>query len=393
MAGRDRQFVGRGRDGVWARSCLSLKVDRAASRAHPQDRPLPDRLQPPHRHRRRRGALRRAGAGAPGRHLLRQRRRAPGLSAFRRGDHPGGVGGGQTHAREDPGDPSRLKAAFEERARRGDVSRRPPGPAHRRGPDRSALGRIRPVRWRASTKRRWFRCTWTAPGRRCSICSIRVSPELRDVTLFHELLNKRGKAFSLIVGPVIPPERLDTDAAAVATTVKALRGARAALATRTRPSRDARRPSRPEPGQPRGHRPAGGRDRARAEGRRRGAPCRDGLGAGKSTLARGLVRALTTPDEEAPSPTFTLVQTYDCTPQVAWFDLYRLTRPEEVYELGHRRGAGRGRGRGRMAAAPWRSRLPPDRLDIELAGYGTSGRTARIVPHGTWKGRELGGGA
>ena len=32
------------------------------------------------------------------------------------------------------------------------------------------------------------------------------------------------------------------------------------------------------------------------------------LGAGKTTLARGLIRALTRPEEEVPSPTFTLVQ-------------------------------------------------------------------------------------
>jgi len=35
------------------------------------------------------------------------------------------------------------------------------------------------------------------------------------------------------------------------------------------------------------------------------------LGAGKSTLARALIRALTTPDEDVPSPTFTLVQFYE----------------------------------------------------------------------------------
>ena len=40
----------------------------------------------------------------------------------------------------------------------------------------------------------------------------RVSPELRDITLFHELLNKRKTAFQLKVGKPIPPSRLDIDA-------------------------------------------------------------------------------------------------------------------------------------------------------------------------------------
>ena len=39
----------------------------------------------------------------------------------------------------------------------------------------------------------------------------RVSPELRDITLFHELLNKKKKAFQLKVGKPIPPSRLDID--------------------------------------------------------------------------------------------------------------------------------------------------------------------------------------
>jgi putative hemolysin len=37
------------------------------------------------------------------------------------------------------------------------------------------------------------------------------SEELRDITLFHELLNKRGRAFDLTVGPLIAPEALDGD--------------------------------------------------------------------------------------------------------------------------------------------------------------------------------------
>src|SRR5690606_18706734 len=39
----------------------------------------------------------------------------------------------------------------------------------------------------------------------------RVSAELRDVTLFHELLNKRGRAFEVIVGPPIDANSLDDD--------------------------------------------------------------------------------------------------------------------------------------------------------------------------------------
>lgn len=39
------------------------------------------------------------------------------------------------------------------------------------------------------------------------------SPELRDITLFHELLNKKGRRFSLTFGGVIPPERLSGESA------------------------------------------------------------------------------------------------------------------------------------------------------------------------------------
>ena len=59
------------------------------------------------------------------------------------------------------------------------------------------------------------------------------------------------------------------------------------------------------------------------------------VGGGKSTFARALIRHLTSPDEEVPSPTFTLVQTYESEKFPIWhFDLYRLELPEEVWELG-----------------------------------------------------------
>jgi tRNA threonylcarbamoyladenosine biosynthesis protein TsaE len=113
------------------------------------------------------------------------------------------------------------------------------------------------------------------------------------------------------------------------------------------------------------------------------------LGAGKSTLARGLIRALTTPDEEVPSPTFTLVQTYDGPAfAIAHFDLYRLTSAAEAYEIGVEEALDDG-----CAIIEWPERLdgdlPQDRLDIELSVEG-EGRIARVTPHGRFEGRDLG---
>ncbi|MEN5147444.1 1-acyl-sn-glycerol-3-phosphate acyltransferase [Brevundimonas diminuta] len=48
----------------------------------------------------------------------------------------------------------------------------------------------------------------------------KVSQELRDITLFHELLNKKGRAFDLIVGRPIPPLALDVDAQAATLKLK-----------------------------------------------------------------------------------------------------------------------------------------------------------------------------
>lgn len=48
----------------------------------------------------------------------------------------------------------------------------------------------------------------------------RFSSELRDITLFHELLNKQGRRFSLIFGPPAPAEALDPDAGAATLALK-----------------------------------------------------------------------------------------------------------------------------------------------------------------------------
>jgi tRNA threonylcarbamoyladenosine biosynthesis protein TsaE len=60
------------------------------------------------------------------------------------------------------------------------------------------------------------------------------------------------------------------------------------------------------------------------------------LGSGKSTLARALIRALTHADQEVPSPTFTLIQTYEGQGglEIAHLDLYRLKTPDEAHEIG-----------------------------------------------------------
>ena len=113
------------------------------------------------------------------------------------------------------------------------------------------------------------------------------------------------------------------------------------------------------------------------------------LGAGKSTLARALIRALTTPAEEVPSPTFTLVQLYNGAVPIAHFDLYRLTSPEEAHELGLDEALDEG-----AAVVEWpqrlEGRLPADRLDIDIAFDETGeGRRVRLTPHGAWEGRGL----
>lgn len=58
------------------------------------------------------------------------------------------------------------------------------------------------------------------------------------------------------------------------------------------------------------------------------------LGAGKTTLARGMIQSVLGAID-VPSPTYTLVQTYECPDFELWHcDMYRLEKPEDGYELG-----------------------------------------------------------
>jgi len=110
------------------------------------------------------------------------------------------------------------------------------------------------------------------------------------------------------------------------------------------------------------------------------------LGAGKTTFARAMIRYLAdNPDIPVPSPTFTLIQTYDL-PRfpVVHADLYRLDGPGELAELGFDDLA-----KDAVVLLEWPDRaagfLPPDRLDVAFTLAPQSGpdaRKARITAYG-----------
>ncbi len=111
------------------------------------------------------------------------------------------------------------------------------------------------------------------------------------------------------------------------------------------------------------------------------------LGTGKTAFARAFVRARGG-GEEVPSPTFTLVQTYDLPEGEIWhFDLYRLEAPDDALELDIEDAFADG-----ISLIEWPERLgpylPADRLDITFTfGKTDQARRVQVVAGNAWSGR------
>ncbi len=102
------------------------------------------------------------------------------------------------------------------------------------------------------------------------------------------------------------------------------------------------------------------------------------LGAGKTTLARGIIAAWCGAAQETPSPTYTLAQSYEGPSGVlTHMDLYRLRHPEEVFELGLEDAMQDG-----VVLIEWPERLgafvPKRRFEITLSWHG-AGRLAHLA--------------
>lgn len=111
------------------------------------------------------------------------------------------------------------------------------------------------------------------------------------------------------------------------------------------------------------------------------------LGAGKSELARAVIRARAGEAITVPSPTFTLLQTYVFPGlEIGHADLYRLSDPREAEELGLEECWQRG-----ALLVEWPERAPDlwpaERLLVRLGPHPTLGaeaRRARLEGTGRW---------
>ena len=107
-----------------------------------------------------------------------------------------------------------------------------------------------------------------------------------------------------------------------------------------------------------------------------------GLGAGKTTFSRGLIKALSGADE-VPSPTYTLLQTYEGEDfPIYHFDLYRIDNPQDVWELGIEEALDEG-----LSLIEWPQRLgdiaPDGALHINI-DFTETGRMVAFSGNADW---------
>ena len=110
------------------------------------------------------------------------------------------------------------------------------------------------------------------------------------------------------------------------------------------------------------------------------------LGAGKTTLARGLIEAVAGVTD-IPSPTYNIVQIYECPGYDVWHvDLYRLKAAEEAFELGLDEAF-----RSSVCLVEWPERLQgvlgAPGLQVQLKPDGAGGRTAILRAGPEWEDR------
>lgn len=107
-----------------------------------------------------------------------------------------------------------------------------------------------------------------------------------------------------------------------------------------------------------------------------------GLGAGKTLLAKGLLRGLGGDPDDATSPTFTLIRQYSARLPFYHMDAYRLTAPRQFLEI----GAEEAFEADGVCLIEWADRvmeaLPSDRLDLHLDVTGETRRDIRLAARG-----------
>lgn len=106
------------------------------------------------------------------------------------------------------------------------------------------------------------------------------------------------------------------------------------------------------------------------------------LGAGKSVFARAFIQHVMGYEIDVPSPTFTLIQTYDISEKqvLSHFDLYRTENPDEIYEIGWEEAISNG-----IILVEWPERLghlmPAARKEIIIEPIDSESRKITLINH------------